>query len=532
MNIPGLSGNLWPVHLKALPDELLSSWLVRLAHGNGLKVQTFCALVFGRNRPIWNRDIDKFAPDWLLEKLSEATGSSIESVINTSLRSYEGVAYETHQPNGNTRWITPLGIYHRTHRSPGLCYCPQCLADDPEPYFRKRWRLAFTTVCTEHHLYLLNSCPKCAALVAPHRSDMRGKRDYPTDILSAHCWKCGFDLRESPQTQAQDASLVRFQVFLENALDHGYVDWAGNPSMHSVVLFDGLRALIAGVMSKQTLERLKVATIPFAERFAGWPRAGLEFAPLSIRREVFKWIGVLLDCWPDRFTTFIYDNKLRYADLKGDSTQRPFWYEDVIRREAGCGYTLISQEEANAIANAVEFWHGRYRDKVVRQLSGRDISAHVGDRITQPVSDDVYEALMASIDHQIAGTLDKAGRVCLIRNKIMFAAGRILKLSQGELANLTIEKLHNLVPEKAELSFCDVARSPEQVRAWIEWYWKRIRPHLQPELEIRCIFTSEKTRRGFRRSTIGARFQEIVAASMLDRSIYNYKYWSKKHLCA
>ena len=66
---------LWPIRYKLLPDELLSSWLVRLAHGFGLKVQTFSNLLFGCNYQVWNRDIDRFAPDWLVEQLSSHTGT-------------------------------------------------------------------------------------------------------------------------------------------------------------------------------------------------------------------------------------------------------------------------------------------------------------------------------------------------------------------------------------------------------------------------------------------------------------------------
>ena len=71
--IRGLTSPLWPIHYKPLPDELLSSWLVRLAHGHGLKVQTFCNLIFGNSQQVWNRDIDRLAPTWLLDQLSYRT---------------------------------------------------------------------------------------------------------------------------------------------------------------------------------------------------------------------------------------------------------------------------------------------------------------------------------------------------------------------------------------------------------------------------------------------------------------------------
>lgn len=50
---------LWPVHLKPRPDEVTSSWIVRLAIGHGYTPNLFCRGVWGKKN-IWNRDIDKF----------------------------------------------------------------------------------------------------------------------------------------------------------------------------------------------------------------------------------------------------------------------------------------------------------------------------------------------------------------------------------------------------------------------------------------------------------------------------------------
>lgn len=80
----GVRVALWPIRYKPLPDELLSSWLVRLAHGHGLKVQTFCNLMFGNRRQVWNRDIDRLAPDWLVEALALHTGTPMELARRTT----------------------------------------------------------------------------------------------------------------------------------------------------------------------------------------------------------------------------------------------------------------------------------------------------------------------------------------------------------------------------------------------------------------------------------------------------------------
>lgn len=528
MNIAGLSGNLLPVHLKPLPDELLSSWLVRLAHGHGLKLQTFSSMVFGSDKSIWNRDIDKLAPDWLIDRLFECIGASMETILNTTLKSYEGILYEHHQPNGNTKWILPLGVYHRIRRGHGLQFCPCCLEEDAAPYFRKHWRLAFSTICTKHNCYLLDACPKCESPIAPHRADMQGRQYFPHADLHAHCWKCGFDLRSAQGTEVKDSASVRLQLQLEFALEHGYADWAGNPTMHSIVFFEGVRELIAGITSKQTRERLRESLLLNGHVLSDWPHMQFEMNSQSHRRDLFQALAMALEHWPANFIGLIQECHLRYADLKGDSEQRMYWYEEVIRREAGGGFAPISHVEADAIAGVVEARYGHFSGDMARMLSGRDISTHIPERLPQPVSNEVYENLLTSIDHQVAGTLDKTKRACLIRDKVMFATGRQLGLSEGALADLTLDRVRTLAPEGVELDFSEVARTPAQARAWVEWYWEKMRPQLSPENGDDCVFTSSRTRRGFRHSAVGARFQKVVNAAMLQRTIQSYGCWSNR----
>ena len=83
---------LWPCHPKPLPDELLTCWLVRVAHAHQLKVQTFCDQVFGKERQIWNRDCDRLAPRWLVNRLSIQTGTPLSEavVLHRNLTHYKG----------------------------------------------------------------------------------------------------------------------------------------------------------------------------------------------------------------------------------------------------------------------------------------------------------------------------------------------------------------------------------------------------------------------------------------------------------
>lgn len=332
----GLSGNLWPVHLKPYPSELLSSWLVRLAHGHGLKLQTFCAIVFGRDKNIWNRDIDKFAPDWLVEHIATATGTNIKDVINTTLKSYEGILYETHQPNGNTKWINPLGIYHRTHKHHGLQFCPICLANDEDPYFRKHWRLAFYTECEKHHILLHDRCPNCGHAINFHRVEM-GVRSLIKPRSVVNCFKCNYDLREAAKIKLY-CSDWQTTINYRTLLDFHEMGWGftNNLNIHySHQLFDVLRHLCALMFSKRRARCL----LPYVTEKLGFKTDVIDnysrvttFEKLNVhnRHVLFNCALWLIQNWPERFIKACKLNNLTSAYLLHDFTDSPFWFYSVI----------------------------------------------------------------------------------------------------------------------------------------------------------------------------------------------------------
>lgn len=86
-------GRIWPAHPKPLPDELLSSWIVRVAQANGIKLQTLCWMLFGNERSPWNRDIDRSAPKWLLKAMCEHTGTNYWDAYHTTLTTYRTILF-------------------------------------------------------------------------------------------------------------------------------------------------------------------------------------------------------------------------------------------------------------------------------------------------------------------------------------------------------------------------------------------------------------------------------------------------------
>jgi hypothetical protein len=187
----------WPVRPRPERDELLSSWLQKLSSENGQKLQAFCDCEFGSQRQLWNRDIDRLAPAWLLNALSRKTGLTRSIVANTTFRPYAGTIFRNRRVTGQLRWILSLQIYHRKRRGYGLQYCAQCLAEDREPYFRRRWRVAYCTFCPDHATLLHDRCFRCGSPVAFHRREL-GKPLLLAAGPMSICHQCGFDLRDSP----------------------------------------------------------------------------------------------------------------------------------------------------------------------------------------------------------------------------------------------------------------------------------------------------------------------------------------------
>jgi len=343
------SNGIWPVHLKPKEDELLSSWLARLAMAHGQKLHTFCAMAWP-GKAIWNRDLDKSADAEILQSLSKRTGTPYERVWTTTLASYEGVLYERYNRLGPAAWIMPVGVYHRTRRRFGLQYCPCCLAEDREPYYRRKWRLAFMTVCERHGMPLRDRCPQCGAAVNFHRGEMGDHRKFAVVSLTL-CSTCGYDLREPVSSMPTiDASLppaapaeVEFTRGLLRAVDSGIVRISESVTTYSVLYFAALRHLMTILaMGDKRVEMLRqeVSTLYGVEAFSPPPRPRPDVQEMDVaaRRQLLGYARCLLEGWPGRFIELSRKHKLWSSvwlrhmgpGPKGREPAAPFWFWSVV----------------------------------------------------------------------------------------------------------------------------------------------------------------------------------------------------------
>ena len=326
---------LWPIRYKPLPDELLSSWLVRLAHGHGLKVQTFCNLIFGNRRQVWNRDIDRLAPGWLVETLAQRTGTPIEVARRTTLQVFEGTLYPRFHASGTLQWIQTMQMYHRQREGLGQQYCPTCLATDAVPYFRKTWRVSLKTFCLHHGCCLLDRCYACGASVAFHRVDVA--KDELDDVALSNCHQCGESLGNGPRNLPHIWDLNAFEAIslIVGALDDATLGKETPLAPSTLAVLRHLTSMLLGRRRNQHLRAYLSKYFDTAElAVPGSKRVVIEGQNVDMRHTVISWSAWLLCAARERFGMAINDKAVRYNHFFRDFDEPPQWYVESLQGRA------------------------------------------------------------------------------------------------------------------------------------------------------------------------------------------------------
>lgn len=320
--------------MKPLPDELLSSWLVRLSRAHGLKLNTFSRLVWSKST-IWNRDLDKSADGAFITIVQDKTGYSHEIIQKTLLSSYTSILYENHNPKGNTSWIMPLGIFHSTRTRHGLQICPLCLAEDSMPYYRKSWRLSIFTSCIKHRIELFDRCPKCNKPILFHRGEI-GERDKLIGESFTLCSFCGLDWtsKESVGFAVLAApDLLKFQKKITDAITYKWMVISPKENVHSVLFFRGLHQILKllSFSSRGASLRRAVGRETGREHAQTFPNRVRSFEQLSIneRIAIIRMAAWLLSNWPHNLTILSERHNISMSTLVSDCPEAPFWFLSV-----------------------------------------------------------------------------------------------------------------------------------------------------------------------------------------------------------
>lgn len=308
----------FPIKIRPYDDELLSSWLIRLALEHRTMPTTFTNLYLPETKnKLWASDLDLQADTPFLDVLSYKSALPMDVLRGMALRSYETTLFEQlHSRNGGTPFILPLRMRGRYPTAKGLRFCPYCLREDEQPYFRKKWRLSFSTACLVHKRFLVDACGRCGAPVSCYKRCRGGQLTL--------CNRCGYDLRRcssSRKLPGREEGLEAIR-WLYEVVDNGYV-MLGEVPVYGFLFFRVLHHLWKVVcVWEKDVGVLGRRGSPFrGEMERSWDRASIK-----AQYRAYGGLASLFQDYPDGFMQFCGDNALGKTELTRDMKGIPFWY--------------------------------------------------------------------------------------------------------------------------------------------------------------------------------------------------------------
>ena len=194
---PFLSGRIWPIHPYPLPDELLSSWMVRIARAYGVQPYSFWRQLAGISQ---FRALDEQVSPGVLEVLYRGTGIKPLQIRAMTLASF-----------------AQFGLL-RSGNHQVIAFCPKCLKA-LVTFYRRTWRFEFVTICAIHYVELQKGCPSCGALIR--------FEDVGVNQSLATCHNCGCDLAalaaRTYEPSDQLATALVHQNYLARQVDAAHI---------------------------------------------------------------------------------------------------------------------------------------------------------------------------------------------------------------------------------------------------------------------------------------------------------------------
>jgi hypothetical protein len=190
---------LWPYRPKREPDELISSWLWRIARGLGAPPKRFVLDAIGSRLTDVDREISDTAIDRLAFLSGQSRGHLMGGTMRADIEVRPGSRREQVQRALLRHGDLVLNRHHggRGRAVPIVQYCPVCLAAERTAYLRRGWRFSIEVACVEDGCFLLDACWKCGALLNPLAQAV--------PATAFVCVKCCAPLAKAPSLRMREA---------------------------------------------------------------------------------------------------------------------------------------------------------------------------------------------------------------------------------------------------------------------------------------------------------------------------------------
>lgn len=358
-----------------------------------MRLQTFCTMVLSQHAGILGQDIDRKIPALVQQRLADGTAVDIARVAQTSLNAFEGFLWDESARGKREQlvpWITSVVRYGRYRDGFGQQYCPLCLAEDTEPYFRRQWRLSISVACLKHQIYLNDACPFCARPIVFHTGDFN-QRFLPSECPITLCGYCKQDLRGGAYDTVLpvESRLLDFQRQIFTAITEGFGKGFPGAENYSFLFFSGLRRIVRLLVSHGRPHRLRdyllteSGALSFSPR-ANRPRVIFEELRVGDRAETLTLAIQLLEDWPMNFIEACKRSKVSSSYITGSKQKLlPYWFSHSIQehlydedysptqteRQAVIDYLLKHDIPVNE--NEIRRWLGLSHSSLITQIGKR-----------------------------------------------------------------------------------------------------------------------------------------------------------------
>ena len=313
---------IWTSHPQLKSDELLSGWIARIAANSAMTLEYFLNRVAGLEA--FNlRELDSCPHDHFLEILSKKTGIAFDRIKAASFLDDEGYAYE-HLCKYRYFYLRSKPLNSSNHKN-DTPYCPECMASDKEPYYRRCWMYDFYTICSVHKRLLSTRCPHCNAIYSYSYSEHQSPGVRRSPITA--CWHCKMDIRDIDLgNEGGNNSIellneyISIQNFLIKGIDHGCFDFHSHGRVHSETFFNVLRRLrgnIVGVFRNREFVE-KVLAMSELKKISQDFRGAYRFTDAPRDRMIVLYVAFkLTEKWPLALQS--------YAKITGIKDRELFW---------------------------------------------------------------------------------------------------------------------------------------------------------------------------------------------------------------
>lgn len=326
----------WHFDTQLLPDEALSSWIIRAGLRHGIEPLALGRIVWGDWR-VWTRDIDRWLPNQRLEELSQTLKIPRDGLYSVSLTPWvRQMSLTPLNPYQRWYWVTSLSHRNRSRQS-SFAYCPLCLSQDEIPYMRKSWRYSWVTTCSEHKIRLIESCPHCSFSINLSKHTLLHKS-------FRHCASCHSDLSSVTAQSQAETDHWNFQLKLTSAL------YAGLPVAHD---FEAMKFLIklirqSLILSKQARQSALKDFINI-EPHERSPLCAISFPELSIedRHELIR-AAVKLQALEERsFVDLLVESGITQSIFLKDKRIVPEKMVHIAKRLSTSQHACMSRRRAS-----------------------------------------------------------------------------------------------------------------------------------------------------------------------------------------